>query len=181
MVHPVESRLYAARASRRWARVRILSRLGRAIPASEFARAVRFLQRVARQTAPFFERYDVVLTPTVSTPPFAIGAPMDGGAVGEVTESRSDSLKVGDMVLHMQGWRDEATGPAAAFTKLPALDAPPQAFLGRLGMPGMTAYFGLLAVAEAKEGDTVFVSAAAGAVGSTVVQIAKAKGMTVIG
>lgn len=114
-------------------------------------------------------------------PPFAIGAPMDGGAIGEIVESRTDALKVGDMVLHMQGWRDEATGPASGFTKLPALDAPPQAFLGRLGMPGMTAWFGLLAVAEAKAGDTVFVSAAAGAVGSTVVQIAKAKGMTVIG
>lgn len=113
-------------------------------------------------------------------PPFAIGAPMDGGAVGEVLESRSDAFAPGDMVLHLMGWRDEATGPAKAFRKLPALDAPPQAFLGRLGMPGMTAYFGLLTVAEAKEGDTVFVSAAAGAVGSTVVQIAKAKGMTVI-
>ncbi|MBJ6121562.1 NADP-dependent oxidoreductase [Sphingomonas mollis] len=114
-------------------------------------------------------------------PPFAIGAPMDGGAVGEVVESRDPSLAVGDLVQHMFGWRDEAVGPAAAFIKLPAIDAPPQAFLGQLGMPGMTAYWGLLAVAEAKEGDTVFVSAAAGAVGSTVVQVAKAKGMTVIG
>lgn len=114
-------------------------------------------------------------------PPFALGAAMEGGAVGEVTESRDPALRPGDRVLHMLGWRDEAVGPAKAFTKLPPIDAPAQAFLGQLGMPGMTAYWGLLAVAEAKEGDTVFVSAAAGAVGSTVVQIAKARGMTVIG
>jgi hypothetical protein len=114
-------------------------------------------------------------------PPFQIGAAMEGGAIGEVVESRDPALKPGDMVQHMLGWRDEATGPAAAFTKLPALDVPPQAFLGQFGMPGMTGYWGLLAVAEAKAGDTVFVSAAAGAVGSTVVQIAKARGMTVIG
>jgi NADPH-dependent curcumin reductase CurA len=114
-------------------------------------------------------------------PPFQIGAPREGGAVGEVIDSRDPSLKPGDMVLHMLGWRDEALGKAAAFNKLPGLDVPEQAFLGQLGMPGMTAYWGLLAIAEAKEGDTVFVSAAAGAVGSTVVQIAKARGITVIG
>ncbi|WP_425228203.1 NADP-dependent oxidoreductase [Sphingomonas sp.] len=114
-------------------------------------------------------------------PPFQLGAPMDGGAIGEVVESRADALRPGDMVQHMAGWRDAAVIPAAAAQKLPALEVPPQAFLGQLGMPGMTAYFGLLAVGEAKPGDTVFVSAAAGAVGSTVVQVAKAKGMTVIG
>ena len=114
-------------------------------------------------------------------PPFALGEPMDGGAIGEVVESRAPGVAVGDMVQHMRGWRDEAVLDAAEAQKLPALDVEPQAFLGQLGMPGMTAYFGLLAVAEAKEGDTVFVSAAAGAVGSTVVQIAKARGMTVIG
>ena len=114
-------------------------------------------------------------------PPFRLGAPMEGGAIGEVVESRDPALVPGDWVQHMLGWRDEATGPATAFTKLPAMDVPAQAFLGQLGMPGMTAYWGLLAVAEAKAGDTVFVSAAAGAVGSTVVQLAKARGMTVIG
>jgi NADPH-dependent curcumin reductase CurA len=81
----------------------------------------------------------------------------------------------------MIGWRDEAVGQAAAFTKLPDLGVPPQQWLGNLGLTGATAYFGLLRVAEAKEGDIVFVSSAAGAVGSAVVQIAKAKGMTVIG
>ncbi len=115
------------------------------------------------------------------TPPFELGKPMQGGAIGEVVESRAEGLKAGDLVQHMAGWRDEATLPANQVQKLPDLAVDPQAFLGQLGMPGMTAYFGLLEVAAAKSGDTVFVSAAAGAVGSTVVQVAKAKGMTVIG
>ena len=114
-------------------------------------------------------------------PPFGLNEPLSGGAVGVVVESRADGLAPGDRVLHMLGWRDEAVGLAKEFTKLPAEDAPDQWFLGPLGMPGMTAYFGLLAVGEAKAGETVFVSAAAGAVGSAVVQIAKLKGMTVIG
>ncbi|WP_380874443.1 NADP-dependent oxidoreductase [Sphingomonas sp. DBB INV C78] len=114
-------------------------------------------------------------------PPFALGEPLTGGAVGIVEESRAEGFAPGDRVLHMLGWRDEAVGSAKEFTKLPATGAPDQMFLGILGMPGVTAYFGLLAVAEAKAGDTVFVSAAAGAVGSAVVQIAKLKGMTVIG
>ncbi len=114
-------------------------------------------------------------------PPFALDAPMDGGAVGEVIESRADDLPVGSRVQHMAGWRDEAIVPAKGVQKLPDIDLPDQAFLGALGLTGMTAWFGLLAVAEAKPGETVFVSAAAGAVGSVVVQIAKAKGMTVIG
>jgi hypothetical protein len=115
------------------------------------------------------------------TPPFQIGEAMQGGAIGEVIESRSDQFKPGNHVQHMAGWRDEAVVPAAQLQPLPQLDVEPQAYLGQLGMPGMTAYFGLLDVASAKEGDTVFVSAAAGAVGSTVVQIAKAKGLRVIG
>jgi NADPH-dependent curcumin reductase CurA len=81
----------------------------------------------------------------------------------------------------MAGWRDEAVIAAPAATKLPDLGVEPQAFLGNLGLTGGTAYFGLLDAAQAKEGEIVFVSAAAGAVGSAVVQIAKAKGMTVIG
>ena len=115
------------------------------------------------------------------TPPFALDEPMQGGAIGKVVESNTDQFKVGDMVQHFAGWRDEAVLPADQVQPLPQLETDPQAYLGQLGMPGMTAYFGLLRVAEAKEGETVFVSAAAGAVGSTVVQIAKAKGCHVIG
>jgi NADPH-dependent curcumin reductase CurA len=114
-------------------------------------------------------------------PPFQIDQPMEGGAVGEVIESQAEGISPGDKVLHMAGWRDEAVLPAQAVTKLPELGVPPQAFLGNLGLTGGTAYFGLLEAAQAKAGDVVFVSAAAGAVGSAVVQIAKAKGMTVIG
>jgi NADPH-dependent curcumin reductase CurA len=114
-------------------------------------------------------------------PPFAVGAPMEGGAVGKVVESRSPHFKEDETVFHMMGWREEAVAPAEKFNKVPPLPVPDQAWLGNLGLTGATAYFGLLRVAEAKEGDIVFVSAAAGAVGSAVVQIAKAKGMTAIG
>ena len=115
-------------------------------------------------------------------PPFALDAPMEGGAIGEVVESRDPGFQPGDLVLHMGGWRDEAVVAAAALNKIPPIPGvEPQAFLGNLGLTGGTAYFGLLDAASAKEGDIVFVSAAAGAVGSAVVQIAKAKGMTVIG
>lgn len=114
-------------------------------------------------------------------PPFEIGAPMQGGAVGNVVESRAPGLGVGDTVFHMLGWREQAIGKAELFTKVPSMGVPDEQWLGNLGLTGATAYFGLLRVAEAKEGDTVFVSAAAGAVGSAVVQIAKAKGMIVIG
>ena len=114
-------------------------------------------------------------------PAFQLDEPMDGGAVGEVVESKAHGLAPGDLVQHMAGWRDEAVVPARAVNKLPELGAEPQRFLGVLGVTGATAYFGLLDAASAKEADIVFVSAAAGAVGSVVVQIAKAKGMTVIG
>src|SRR5689334_1886750 len=114
-------------------------------------------------------------------PPFQVGEPMDGGAVGEVIESKAEGFQPGDLVQHMAGWRDEAVVDARTANKLPNLGAPPEQYLGVLGVTGMTAYFGLLDAASAKAGDVVFVSAAAGAVGSVVVQVAKAKGMTVIG
>jgi hypothetical protein len=114
-------------------------------------------------------------------PPFQLGQPMDGGAVGEIVESKAEGFAPGDQVLHFAGWRDESVVPARTAMKLPDLGAEPQQFLGALGTTGATAYFGLLDAASAKEGDIVFVSAAAGAVGSVVVQIAKAKGMEVIG
>ena len=114
-------------------------------------------------------------------PPFQLGQPMEGGAIGEVVESKAEGFAPGDLVQHMAGWRDEAMVSARAVQKLPELGAEPQQFLGVLGVTGATAYFGLLDVASARQGDIVFVSAAAGAVGSVVVQIAKARGMTVIG
>ena len=113
-------------------------------------------------------------------PPFQVGEPLEGGAIGQVIESKADGLQAGDLVQHMSGWRDEAVLSGHAANKLPNLGFPPEQFLGVLGVTGATAYFGLLEVARAREGDIVFVSAAAGAVGSVVVQIAKAKGMTVI-
>jgi NADPH-dependent curcumin reductase CurA len=114
-------------------------------------------------------------------PPFQVGEPLEGGAIGEVVESKAEGFAPGDLVQHMAGWRDEAVVPSRMAQKLPDLGAPPERFLGVLGVTGITAYFGLLDAAQAKQGDIVFVSAAAGAVGSVVVQVAKARGMTVIG
>ncbi len=116
-------------------------------------------------------------------PPFQIGETLQGGAVGRVTASAHPDFKTGDLVSSFNGWRTAWAGaPAGAMTqKLPASGLPESAFLGVAGMPGLTAYAGLLRVAGLKEGDIVFVSGAAGAVGSTVVQIARIKGCTVIG
>jgi NADPH-dependent curcumin reductase CurA len=114
-------------------------------------------------------------------PAFQLGEPLEGGAVGEVVESKAEGFTPGNLVLHMAGWRDEAVVPARAVHKLPDLGVPPEQFLGVLGITGASAYFGLLDAARAKEGDIVFISSAAGAVGSTAVQIARAKGLTVIG
>jgi len=117
---------------------------------------------------------------------FQIDQPMTGGAIGEVVESRMEGFVPGDLILHMGGWRDGGVvGLDMMPNKLPraALDAgmTPQTFLHNMGLTGGTAWIGLLRVAVAKPGDVVFVSAAAGAVGSAVVQIAKAREMTVIG
>ncbi|MFE7315512.1 NADP-dependent oxidoreductase [Streptomyces sp. NPDC057555] len=109
-------------------------------------------------------------------PPFQLDQPMDGGAVGEVLASRAEGFAVGDHVLHGLGWREHAVVDADRAAKADASLAPLTAYLGVLGMPGLTAYAGLLAVAEFKAGDAVFVSGAAGAVGSQVGQIARLKG-----
>jgi NADPH-dependent curcumin reductase CurA len=114
------------------------------------------------------------------TPPFALGEAMQGGAVGEVTVSNDPALKPGDLVQSMFGWREGFNAPAAAVQKLDTHGLPPQAFLGAAGMPGLTAYVGLLRVASLKDGDVVFVSAGSGAVGTVVCQIAKLKGHKVI-
>ncbi|MBU1376605.1 MAG: NADP-dependent oxidoreductase [Alphaproteobacteria bacterium] len=115
------------------------------------------------------------------SPPFALGKVMDGGAIGEVTASNSPNLKVGDLVQSGFGWREGFNAAGDKLQKLDPRGLPPQTFLGAAGMPGVTAYAGLLRVAALKDGDVVFVSGAAGAVGSMVAQIAKAKGHTVIG
>ncbi len=114
-------------------------------------------------------------------PPFQLGEVMQGGAVGEVVASNDPAFKAGDPVQSFLGWREAFNAPAAAVQKLETHGLPPEAFLGVAGMPGMTAYIGLLKIAALKDGDVVFVSAAAGAVGQVVCQIAKLKGHTVIG
>ncbi len=116
-------------------------------------------------------------------PPFQIGAPMQGGAIGEVIASGHPDYAVGDKVSSMLGWREAFTARpgAAMMMKLPQVGIPDQAFLSVAGMPGLTAYAGLLRIGEPKPGETVFVSGAAGAVGSLVCQIAKIKGCRVVG
>ncbi|SIN09395.1 NADP-dependent oxidoreductase [Micromonospora cremea] len=108
--------------------------------------------------------------------PFALDAPLDGGAIGEVVASEAADVAVGDTVLHGLGWREYALLDATAARKVDPSLAPVSAYLSVLGMTGLTAYAGLLEVAAMKPGETVFVSAAAGAVGSLVGQIAKLKG-----
>lgn len=110
------------------------------------------------------------------TPPFKLDHPMEGGAVGEVIASNAEGIAVGDHVLHGLGWREYADVPAKHAVKVDASLAPLSAYLGVLGMTGLTAYAGLFEVASFKEGDAVFVSGAAGAVGSQVGQMAKLKG-----
>src|SRR6185295_15702989 len=98
-----------------------------------------------------------------------------------VEESSHPGFAVGDMVLGMLGWRDQFISDGKGLAKLDSNLAPLPAFLGTLGMPGLTAYVGLLDIGGLKEGETVLVSGAAGAVGSVACQIAKAKGCKVIG
>ncbi|HXB66854.1 MAG TPA: NADP-dependent oxidoreductase [Candidatus Acidoferrales bacterium] len=114
-------------------------------------------------------------------PPFQVGKPLEGGAVGQIVESKSPDLAVGQFVISMFGWREMAVGKAGAFQKIDPSLGPIEAYLGVLGMPGLTAYTGLVRIAQLKDGDAVFVSAAAGAVGSVACQIAKARGCYVVG
>lgn len=110
-------------------------------------------------------------------PPFTLNETITGSAVGRVTESASDAFGEGDAVLHFAGWSDVAQGPARAFTKvhdLPGLSL--SVYLGALGTTGLTAYAGLTRIAGLKRDDVVFVSAAAGAVGSVAGQIARLLG-----
>lgn len=115
------------------------------------------------------------------TPPFKLGEPLNGGSVGQVVVSNLDMFQVGDYVLSMHGWREYFVSTSTGLTKIDPTLAPIRAFLGTVGMTGMTAYVGLLDIGQPKKGETVFVSAAAGAVGSVVCQIAKIKGCRVVG
>lgn len=109
--------------------------------------------------------------------PYALGETMLGGAVGRVVESTVDTLPVGTTVSHQFGWRDIAQENAAAFSAItPIPGAPTSLFLGTLGMTGLTAYSGLTRIAPVRPGDTVFISGAAGAVGSAAGQIARQLG-----
>jgi len=114
-------------------------------------------------------------------PPFQIGQPLEGFCVGQVVESKNEGFSVGDYVLSMLGWRAYFVSGGDGLTKIDPGLAPVQAYLGAVGMTGMTAYVGLLRIGQLKEGETVFVSAAAGAVGSMVCQIAKLKDCYVVG
>ncbi|MFJ5773175.1 NADP-dependent oxidoreductase [Streptomyces sp. NPDC093094] len=108
--------------------------------------------------------------------PFELGKVMQGGAVGEVVASNVEGVEAGDHLLHFFGWREYAAVDPRHAVKVDPAAAPLPAYLGVLGMPGLTAYAGLLRTAAFKEGDSVFVSGAAGAVGGQVGQIARLKG-----
>jgi NADPH-dependent curcumin reductase CurA len=114
-------------------------------------------------------------------PPFRLGEPLSGAAVGEVVASAADGLAEGDVVVHDLGWREYAVLGARRAHRVDTSLAPPSAYLGVLGMPGLTAYVGLLDIAALREGDVVFVSGAAGAVGSLAGQLAKVRGHVVVG
>lgn len=114
-------------------------------------------------------------------PPVGIGEVMVGGTVGEVVESRHPGLAVGDMVLSYSGWQTHAVEDGDAVRRLDPAAAPPSTALGVLGMPGFTAYAGLLEIGKPKPGETVVVAAATGPVGSAVGQIAKLKGARAVG
>jgi NADPH-dependent curcumin reductase CurA len=113
--------------------------------------------------------------------PFQLGQALEGGCVGQVVQSQGSTFQVGDYVLGRKGWREYYVSNGADLTEIDPTLAPPQAYLGILGMPGLTAYVGLLDIGRPQAGNTVFVSAAAGAVGSVVCQIAKLKGCRVVG
>jgi NADPH-dependent curcumin reductase CurA len=114
-------------------------------------------------------------------PPFALGSPLDGGAVGEVVASGDERFSAGQTVLHQLGWREYAIVGADQARPVDTGLAPASAYLGVLGMPGLTAYVGLLDIAQLREGDVVFVSGAAGAVGSLAGQIARLRGCRTVG
>jgi len=112
---------------------------------------------------------------------FPLGQVLGGGAVGKVVASNNPAFSEGDYVSNFSGWREYFISSGQDLSKVDVSLAPLSSYLGVMGMPGLTAYGGLLVTGELKDGETVFVSAASGAVGSVVGQIAKVKGCTVIG
>ena len=114
-------------------------------------------------------------------PPVAVDATMVGGTVARVEASRDPRFRTGDLVVAMGGWQDYAVAAADGVRKLPAGFAHPSYALGVLGMPGFTAYMGLLEIGRPRAGETVVVGAATGAVGSVVGQLAKREGCRVVG
>ena len=114
-------------------------------------------------------------------PPFVVGEPLAGGAVGTVIDSQSEGFAPGDLVTGTLPWATQSVVPGTALKKLDPSLAPASYYLGILGMPGLTAYFGLLDIGKPKAGETVVVSGAAGAVGIIVGQIAKIQGCRVVG
>lgn len=113
-------------------------------------------------------------------PAFEIGKPLDGACVGQVIASNNGPFMVGDYVLGEMGWREYWITRGQGVVQVDPAIAPLQAYLGALGMPGMTAYVGLLRIGQIQAGETVFISGAAGAVGTIAVQIAKLKGCRVV-
>jgi hypothetical protein len=114
-------------------------------------------------------------------PPFEVGQVIQSGVVGEVVESRAPEFQPGDIVTGMLGWRLYNVAKAAGLRKIDPRVAPVTTALGVLGVPGLSAYFGLLDIGQPKTGETVVVSGAAGAVGMTVCQVAKIKGCRTVG
>lgn len=114
-------------------------------------------------------------------PPFGLNEMIAGGGVAEVIESHAEGFQPGDIVTGMLGWQLYAAAKAAGLRKVDSKLAPVTTSLGVLGMPGLTAYFGFLDICKPQSGETVVVSGAAGAVGTTVCQIAKIKGCRVVG
>jgi NADPH-dependent curcumin reductase CurA len=113
--------------------------------------------------------------------PYEVGEPIDGGAVGRVVESRHAGFSAGDWVFSMLGWREHGVVPGDSLRKLDPEVAPPSTALGALGMTGLTAWVGLVDIGRVEEGETIYLSGAAGAVGSAAAQIARLKGLRVIG
>src|SRR5215469_8238867 len=113
--------------------------------------------------------------------PVALGNVMEGQTIGQVVVSRHSGLAAGDLVLGQGNWQEYASIPGKTLRKLDPALTPGATALGVLGMPGLTAYVGLLDIGQPRPGETVVVSAASGAVGSTVGQIAKIKGCRVVG